>query len=180
MGTTCCTRPPLFVRRHGSVRLLQYNTSVKIEIRCRDDTVPKTVDTRSHCKVWLRACNNLPQPPKNRDVGRGLRKIVACSQPYLAVASCIYSFWHGVIPTSYFIFNDFYTCFTHFSLTHVNISTNRGLPSPSTDGYTYIYVSTQHIARAAAPYIQAKMCYRRSCARSISENTHARNRTRDS
>ena len=42
------------------------NTSVKIiknEIRSRDDTVPKTVDTRSHCKVWLRACNNLPQPP---------------------------------------------------------------------------------------------------------------------
>ena len=41
-------------------------TSVKIiknEIRCRDGTVPKTVDTRSHCKVWLRACNNLPQPP---------------------------------------------------------------------------------------------------------------------
>ena len=41
-------------------------TSVKIiknEIRCRDDTVPKTVDTRSHCKVRLRACNNLPQPP---------------------------------------------------------------------------------------------------------------------
>ena len=34
-----------------------------VEIRCRDDTVPKTVDTRSHCKVWLRACNNLPQPP---------------------------------------------------------------------------------------------------------------------
>ena len=52
--------------------------------------------------------------PKNKDVGRGLRKIVAWSQPYLAVLSCIYSFWHGVIPTSYFIFNDFYTCFTHF------------------------------------------------------------------
>ena len=32
----------------------------------------------------------------------------------LAVPSCIYSFWHGVIPTSYFIFNDFYTCFTNF------------------------------------------------------------------
>ena len=29
----------------------------------------------------------------------------------LAVPSCIYSFWHGVIPTSYFIFNDFYTCY---------------------------------------------------------------------
>ena len=34
----------------------------------------------------------------------GLRKIVACPQPYLAVASCIYSFWHGVIPSSYLIF----------------------------------------------------------------------------
>ena len=28
----------------------------------------------------------------------------------LAVPSCIYSFWYGIIPTSYFIFNDFYTC----------------------------------------------------------------------
>ena len=28
----------------------------------------------------------------------------------LAVPSCTYSFWHGVIPTSYFIFNYFYTC----------------------------------------------------------------------
>ena len=48
-------------------------TSVKIiknEIRCRDDTVPKTVDTGSHCKVWLRACNNLPQPlPTSRFFG---------------------------------------------------------------------------------------------------------------
>ena len=32
-------------------------------LRPWDDTVPKTVDTRSHCKVWLRACNNLLQPP---------------------------------------------------------------------------------------------------------------------
>ena len=48
-------------------------------------------------------------------VGIGLRKIVACSQIYLAVPSCIYSFWHDVIPTSYFIFNDVYTCLTlHF------------------------------------------------------------------
>ena len=28
----------------------------------------------------------------------------------LVVPSCFNSFWHGVIPTSYFIFNDFYTC----------------------------------------------------------------------
>ena len=31
----------------------------------------------------------------------------------LAVPSRTYSFWHGVIPTSYFIFNDCYTCFTN-------------------------------------------------------------------
>ena len=33
----------------------------------------------------------------------------------LAVPSCFNSFWHGVIPTSYFIFNDFYTCIYTFS-----------------------------------------------------------------
>ena len=57
-------------------------TSVKIiknEVRCRDDTVPKTVDTRKHCKVGLRACNNLPQPPPYifafRDCGRLLHAL---------------------------------------------------------------------------------------------------------
>ena len=43
----------------------------------------------------------------------------------LAVPSCIYSFWHGVIPTSYFIFNDFYTC----SIIHVSPSVYTKLPS---------------------------------------------------
>ena len=96
-------------------------TSVKIiknELRCRDDTVPKTVG-------MVEGMQQSSATPKNRDVGRGLRKIVACPQPYLAVASCIYSFWHGVIPISYF---DFYTCFTHFSLT-VAYPQHRGLPS---------------------------------------------------
>ena len=54
-------------------------TSVKIiknEIRCRDDTVPKTVDTRSHCKVGLRACNNLPQPPPYISVFWGCRRLL--------------------------------------------------------------------------------------------------------
>ena len=53
----------------------------------------KTVVTRKHC--------NLPQPQRCRE---GVAEIVACSQPYLAVLSCIYSCWHSVIPTSYFIF----------------------------------------------------------------------------
>ena len=36
---------------------------IKNEVRCRDDTVPKTGDTRRHCEVELTVCNNLPQPP---------------------------------------------------------------------------------------------------------------------
>ena len=44
----------------------------------------------------------------------GLRKIVAYSQSSSQCLSCFNSFWHGIIPTSYFIFNDFYTCSTHF------------------------------------------------------------------
>ena len=43
--------------------------------------------------------------PKKQDVGIGLQKMVACSQ---SSSQCIYSFCHGVIPTSYFIFNEFY------------------------------------------------------------------------
>ena len=68
----------------------------------------KTVDTRRHCKGGLRARDNLSQPPKTKNVGRGLWK---CSQTYLAAPSCIYSFWHGVISTSHFIFNDFNSFF---------------------------------------------------------------------
>ena len=67
--------------------------------------LPKTVDTRMHCKVGLRACNNLPQPPPYIFVFGGCGRLLHALNPiYLAVLSCIYSFWHGVIPTSYFIF----------------------------------------------------------------------------
>ena len=64
-------------------------TSVKIS---RDDAMPKTVDTRRYCKVGFRACNNLPQPPPYISIFGGLWKIVACSQPYLAIPSCVYVF----------------------------------------------------------------------------------------
>ena len=65
--------------------------------------VPKTVDKIRHCKIDLRACNNLPQPRLYISVLWRLRKIVACSQIYLAVPSCIYSFW---LPTSYILHFD--------------------------------------------------------------------------
>ena len=50
--------------------------------------------------------------PKNQDVDDGLLKIVACS-PFLVTvpsSTCIYSFWHGVIPTSYFILVSLFLC----------------------------------------------------------------------
>ena len=49
---------------YNSSRLSYPNTSVKIiknEVGCRDDTVPKTVETRKALRGGLRACNNLPQ-----------------------------------------------------------------------------------------------------------------------
>ena len=61
-------------------------TSVKIiknEVRCRDDTMPKTVDTRKHCKVGLRACNNLPQPPPYIFVFRGCGRLLHALNPTL-------------------------------------------------------------------------------------------------
>ena len=63
-----------------------YCTSVKIiknEVRCRDDTVPKTVDTRKHCKVGLRACNNNPQPPPYIFVFRGCGRLLHALNPTL-------------------------------------------------------------------------------------------------
>ena len=54
----------------------------------------------------MRACNNLLQPNPYILVFGGCGRLLHA----LTVPSCIYSFWHGVIPTSYFIFKDFYTC----------------------------------------------------------------------
>ena len=42
------------------------NDKCKNEVGCRDDTVPKPVDTRRHCEVRLRACKNLPQPQNHK------------------------------------------------------------------------------------------------------------------
>ena len=93
---------------------------IKKEVGCRDDTMPKTVDTRRHC-------NNLPQPPKTK--GLGCRRLLHALTPlcsaflYLGCGSLLHAltppcsaflYPHGIIPTSYFIFNDFCTCFTNF------------------------------------------------------------------
>ena len=63
-------------------------TRVKNEEGNRDDSVPKTSNTRRPCKVGLRVCNNILQPPLYISVFWGLRKIVAYSQSYLAGPSC--------------------------------------------------------------------------------------------
>ena len=87
-------------------------TSIKIiknEIGCRDDTVPKTVGTRRHCEEDGEHATIFRNPlPTSRFLG--VAEDCCLLSILLAVPSCTYSFWHGVIPTSYFIFNDFYTC----------------------------------------------------------------------
>ena len=81
-------------------------TSIKIiknEVGCRDDTMSKTEKVLQR---GLIACNNLPQPPPYILVVEDCCMLSLL----LAVPSYFNSFWHGVIPTSYFIFNDFSTC----------------------------------------------------------------------
>ena len=76
---TRCRLPCLWLEKMSE-------TSVKIiknEVRCRDDTVPKTVDTRKHCKVGLRACNNLLQPPPYIFVFRGCGRLLHALNPTL-------------------------------------------------------------------------------------------------
>ena len=81
-----------------------------MKLRCRDDTVPKTVDTRSHCKVWLRACNNLPQPPPYISVFWGCGRLLHALNHTLQwlLVSTVF----GTVSSLHlnFIFNDFYTC----------------------------------------------------------------------
>ena len=74
----------------------------KNQVECRDDTVPKTIDTRRHCKVGLRACNNLPQPlPTSWFLG------VAEDCCMLSTLPCsAYSLWHSVIPIFCFNYYD--------------------------------------------------------------------------
>ena len=63
--------------------------------------------------------------PQNQRCREGVAEDCCILSLLLAVPSCIYSFWHGVIPTSYFIFYDFYTC----SIIHVSPSVYTKLPS---------------------------------------------------
>ena len=45
--------------------------------------MPKTVDTRKHCKVGLRACDNLPHPPPYIFVFRGCGILLHALNPTL-------------------------------------------------------------------------------------------------
>ena len=83
-------------------------TSVKIEISCRDDTMPKTVDTRiKPLQGMVESMQQSSATPSLHLGVLGLWMIVACSQPYLAVALATVFGTVSSLYTSYF---DFYTC----------------------------------------------------------------------
>ena len=65
---------------------------------------------------WIESMQQSSATPKNRDVGRGLRKIVACSQ---STSQCLLV--STVFSTVSSLHNDFYTCFTHFSQQRIGI-----------------------------------------------------------
>ena len=77
----------------------------------------------------------------------------------LAVPSCIYSFWHGVIPTSYFIFNDFYTCFTNFLALTVARGEMPYVRSTRASAYTYAHA---YCGGSCDVYVQSTIKWRRS------------------
>ena len=61
--------------------------------------MPKTVDIRRHCEEELEHATIFCNPQKLRCRDWVVEDYCMLSL-LLAVPSCIYSFWHGVIPTS--------------------------------------------------------------------------------
>ena len=66
---------------------LIYLYKYKNEVGCRDDTMPKTVNTRRHSEEESESMQQTSATPKNQDVGIGLRKIVAYSHSCLLVST---------------------------------------------------------------------------------------------
>ena len=93
---------------------------IKNEVRCRDDTVPKTVDTRKYYKVGLRACNNLPQPPPYICVFRGCGRLLHALNPTLQcfLVSTVFGMVSSLHLTSF----DFYTCILYIMHDTSNIN----------------------------------------------------------
>ena len=74
----------------------------------------------------------------------------------LAVPSCFNSFWHGVIPTSYFIFNDFYTCINVYTQDHTYILQ---VHEPKTKVDLTKYLENQNFQYVKVTYtVHAQVC----------------------
>ena len=109
---------------HSNIYIYKY----KNEVGCRDDTVPKTGDTRRHCEVELTVCNNLPQPPRKRDVGRGVAEDCCILLTLPRSAFLCHLFLARCHP---YILLHFYTCLTNFFCTaqgHVPIIHEHACP----------------------------------------------------
>ena len=82
---------------------------IKNEVGCRDDTVPKLLKQEGTVRR-IESMQQSSATPSLHLWFLGVAEDCCMLSILLAVPSCFNSFWHGVIPTSYFIFNDFYTC----------------------------------------------------------------------
>ena len=143
-----------------------YIYKYKNEVGCRDDTVPKTVDTRKHYEEECEHATIFRNPQKLR-CRDWVAEDCCMLSLLLAVPSCIYSFWHGVIPTSHFIFNDFYTYFTNFlSRLRLDCSARRdAIRSMRATRITYTYAHAycpRELNGSCDVYMQSTIKWRRS------------------
>ena len=81
-------------------------TSVKIiknEVGCRDDAMPKTVETRKALRGGLRVCNNLPQPHPYILVFGGCGRLLHALNPPCSafLVSTVFGMASSLHPTSF-------------------------------------------------------------------------------
>ena len=115
-----------------------YYTSIKIiknEVGCRDDTMSKTVDIRRHARR-IESMQQSSATPQNRDVGIGLRKIVACSHS----SSRAFLYLQFLAWCRHYILLHFYTCFFYPDLALTAARGELILPVHSTCYCTCTYV----------------------------------------
>ena len=114
--------PAVLLIIHFDYAVKHSSTSIKIiknEVACRDDTMPKTGDTRRHCEVTT---------PKKRDVGRGVAEdcCILLTLPRSAFLCHLFLAWCHP-----YILLHFYTCLTNFFCTaqgHVPIIHEHACP----------------------------------------------------
>ena len=100
--------PAVLLIIHFDYAVKHSSTSIKIiknEVGCRDDTMPKTGDTRRHCEVELTIFRN-PQKTRCREGGCGRLLHTVNSTSQCLLVSPVFGMVSSLHPTSFlYLFN---------------------------------------------------------------------------